>query len=156
MKRVILIAATLFILLTSVCSAFEQPDPNRWLWITSTDKVGCWVDLQTIKFETQDNEYRECYKHCFVTAWVQMYDAEKETVSLQKVSLDLECEKFAMLSVSIYDKDSKLINSADFPTYMQNYDSIVPGTVGESILICFKDLWQINEYAKNIKNSDEV
>lgn len=156
MKRVILIAATLFILLTSVCSAFEQPDPNRWLWITSTDKVGCWVDLQTIKFETQDNEYRKCYKHRFVTAWVEMYDVTLDEITINKWYCDLDCEKYKFLSMTKYDGNGKLIDSADVPIYLQNDISMVPGTVGEVIFLCFKDLWEINEYVKDIENSNDI
>lgn len=156
MKRVILLAITLCVLITSTCSAFEPPDPNRWLWITSTDRIGCWVDLQTIKFETQDNEYKKCYKHRFVTAWVEMYDAESNEVSINKWYCDLDCEKYRFLSMTKYDGNGKLIDSANVPIYLQEDISMIPGTVGEVILLSLKGLWQINEYAKNIKNSDEV
>ena len=156
MKKIIVLTAFLCMLLTSVCSAFKEPDPNRWLWITSTDKIGCWVDLQTIKFEMQDNEYSDCYKHRFVTAWVQMYIAETDEVETNKWYCDLDFEKYKFLSITKYDGNGKLISSNDVPSCLQNYSSIIPGTVGEVILFCFKELWDVNEYATKLKNANDI
>lgn len=156
MKKIIVLTAFVCMLLTSVCSAFKEPDPNRWLWITSTDKIGCWVDLQTIKFEMQDNEYRDCYKHRLVTAWVQMYSVDNDTTNLQRVNIDLDCEKFKLISVSVYDKDNKLVASETFPKYMQQYKFITPGTIGENLLLSFKDLWDAHGHAANQTDANDI
>lgn len=143
-KKVVLLVATLFILLTSVCNAFEQPNPNRWSWIASNEKVGCWIDLQTIRFERKKSKYDECYGHRFVTVWVQMYFPQDGEVSINKWYCDLDCEKYKFLSLNRYDSDKNLINSYNVPVSLQKYILIIPDTVGERIFERLKKLWTIN------------
>ena len=44
MKKILALVFILVLSVSSICSAFEQPDPDRWFWIGSDDKIGFWLD----------------------------------------------------------------------------------------------------------------
>ena len=51
MKKILALVFILMLSVSSICSAFEQPDPDRWFWIGSDDKIGLWLDAQTMELE---------------------------------------------------------------------------------------------------------
>ena len=53
MKKILALVFILVLSVSSICSAFEQPDPDRWFWIGSDDKIGFWLDSQTMEFEKE-------------------------------------------------------------------------------------------------------
>lgn len=154
MKKVILLVAALFILLTSVCSAFEQPDPSRWLWVSKSENADYWIDFQTTKFEKETNKYDKCYGHRFVDAWIKSHNIKSDEAELCKWHCDLDCEKFKVLSLVIYDKQGNVktsINQSD--VHFQDYIQIVPGSVSEGVLFGLNYLWNVNENMKELKEN---
>lgn len=56
MKQILTILFALQILFCPVGMAFESPKGDRWLWIGSTDEMGCWVDMDSMDYRI-NNRY---------------------------------------------------------------------------------------------------
>lgn len=123
----------------SLCFAFEPPDESRWHWIDSNDKLGVWVDTQTIKFKQINNSYSQCNGHRTVDAWFMMYHSESDTVLVSNDIYDLNCRTYKTLQFVKYDSSNNIIDSFKFQ--YPEVSNIVPGSWGEVIFDTLNSMW---------------
>lgn len=138
MKRILSITFVLQMLLSSVCMAFEPPTDKRWFWVGSTDKMGCWVDMESMEYRISD-EYSH-KKHKQVDVWVLFYDSGEDTSSKNRCTYDLTCNKFKLNSFIIYDKQGNVINSLN--SSYSEFESVAPQTWAEAIFKICKISWE--------------
>lgn len=120
MKKILALTFAFILLLSSVCMATYQPDPNRWTWMTSTDTVSFYYDKQT-------RVYYDYGDRCRVWSLVVDYSKEEYTKALEEYCR--QDRTIALLHLAIYDlRTDKLINSFDLPP---KYQVIIPGSIGE-------------------------
>ncbi len=97
MKKILALVFILMLSVSSICSTFEQPDPDRWFWIGSDDKIGFWLDAQTMEFEKE-------YSDRITRVWVLTYTAKDDTStkSLWEYNLDKKnLEHYLMLYITL-------------------------------------------------------
>lgn len=149
MKKIIVLTAFLCMLLTSVCSAFKEPDPDRWIWCGSDNKLGYWFDIQTIKIGN-GNDYGDaisCNKHRFVGVWILSYDVTVDESSISRWECDLDCDKYKITETTFYNNKGDVISSYNYK--FANFQNAVPGSWGENILKNLDDWWDIFVLLKN-------
>lgn len=137
MKKLMLLLTLAIMSISSICHAFEQPDPNRWVWLNSNDKYGFWLDKQTLKFE-KINKLSTHQGHNSANVWIQVYNAETDQVALQNVILDFDCTLLGPVSITLYDTNRTLINSYNHPVI--EFTPIIPDTNGEFIYLVVKSI----------------
>ena len=145
MKKFLLTLFLIILLIPASASAFEPPDSSRWFWVNSDDSFGVWVDMQTLKYNTEYNRYSPCNGHRFVTVWELWYSAEDNTNSRENKVYDLDCRTVKILSSYIYDDNGKIISSdrrSSLPS------TIVPGTWGEILMEFMDFLWDVDRKYK--------
>lgn len=145
MKRILAILFALQILFCSLGMAFEQPDPNRWFWLGSDDKLGWWIDIQSTDYRISKQYPHQGHKQ--VDVWVLNYNTEEDTSSIGQYIVDLNCRKSNLSSFVKYDNKGNVIDS--WNQTFENYKSIVPGSWGESIFIFCKAAWDSDPRNKN-------
>lgn len=147
MKRIIFLLLTLQILLTSVCNAFEPPDPSRWLWIGKTnDKNDYWIDPQSINYEIS-NLYNHD-KHKQVEVWVMFHDSTNRKIAKQRSVYDLSCNQFKINSSLLFDENNTLLNSLNLS--YRDFESIPPESIAERILQTCQYFWD-NDSRNTVK-----
>lgn len=154
MKKFILFLLTLQLLISATCLAFEQPNPDRWLWLNSNDTNGFWLDRESINSKL-DTRYQH-KDHLLLECWILSYNVKDDQSSKLLLSLDMECAEFKILHVSVYDKNNKLIGQHTYS--YGDYEPIVPETLIESIFEVFKNLLkeQANDYQNSEKDLEEI
>lgn len=138
MKRILAIVFVLQMLLSPVCMAFEPPTDERWLCVGSTDKIGCWVDTESMEYRISDDYSHKGHKQ--VDVWVLVHDSERKLSSRRRSTYDLTCQKYKINSVIVYNKKDKVVDS-----YSKNYaefESVIPETWSEAIYTVCKMLWE--------------
>lgn len=135
MRSKILLVFSIFMIVTSICSAFETPEAPRWWWVGSDDKFGYWIDTDTMQFKIDNNRYSNHYNHHYVIAWNTVYSAQDDTHFISKEEYDLDCRTTKLLHFTKYNSNGDPINSYS-PSY-SSPQAIIPGSWGEAIL---KDL----------------
>lgn len=138
MKRILAIAFALQLLISSACLAFEPPTDKRWLWLGSTDEIGCWVDTESMEYRI-DNLYPHD-KHKQVDVWVLFYSVEKDMSVRERWTVDLTCQRFKENSTVAYDKDNKVI--ASYNRSYAEFESVIPETWSEAIYTACKTSWE--------------
>lgn len=120
MKKIVALTLVFMLLLSSVCLAF-QPDPDRWGWIYSDDRVGIFYDKQTMDY--YDNWYT-----CKV--WLMKVYPNKDSYKIQKIFIKKN-RTMSIMSTAEYDSNGKIISSESWQ--YPDYDEIVPDSIGEAI-----------------------
>lgn len=138
MKRILAIAFVLQVLISSASFAFEPPTNKRWLWLGSTDEMGCWVDTESMEYRISDMYPHD--KHKQVDVWVLFYTVKEDTSSKQRMTLDLTCQNYKINSVIRYDKKGKIIGSSN-RSYAE-FESVIPETWSETIFEVCKIFWE--------------
>lgn len=146
MKKFLLILFLILNIIPKVALAFEPPDPNRWFWAGSDDKIGVWIDMRTLKFHKEYNRYSACQGHRFVTAWEIWYDARKNLNTTKNAEYDLDCRKLRYLSSYTYNDNGNVISSTTIPGY---YFDVVPGSWGETLMDYMNLFWNVS-HDKNL------
>lgn len=119
-KRVCLLSLLLLSLLVSIVSA-NQVDENRWHWVMSTDRMGVYIDKQSIKYDPATDS---------VNLWVMYYTPTEEKIELEKTEINYERNV-----ISTYQK-YEYKNGKEEPAknnYVTTSNEIVPNTFGEAI-----------------------
>lgn len=124
MKKILALVFILMLSVSSICSAFEQPDPDRWFWIGSDDKIGFWLDAQTMEFEKE-------YSDRITRVWVLTYTAKDDTSSKSLWEYNLDKRKLRILSEVIYNSSGDVIYTRETSSL---WTSVIPGTWGETIM----------------------
>lgn len=132
MKKIIALLFIMFLFLSSICNAFEPPNPNRWLWVGSDEKIGIWIDRQTIKASKDTNRYSSTYGCRFVQSWELHYYADENTHYIANVEHNLDRRLRRTLSLTKYDDSGNVIYSDDDKS---RYHSIIPGSWGEAVFV---------------------
>lgn len=146
MKKIILTLFLLIFIIPNSVFAFEPPDPNRWFWAGSDDKIGVWIDMRTLKYHKEYNRYSPCKGHRFVTSWELWYDARENISTTNNCEYDLDCRKMRYLSSYTYNDSGDIINSTTIPGY---YSKAVPGSWGEIIMDYMDLFWNVS-HNKNL------
>lgn len=124
MKRVLPILLILLVLLSATCFAAYEPDPARWIWLGSDDKVGIFLDKETITYSDDKNT---------VEFWVCWVYPEKNQFINENTKMDKSTKTYTNLSYTIYDCETKEpISSHTYALWEQKTEKIVPGTLGEA------------------------
>lgn len=125
MKKVIPILLVLFILLTSTCFAAYEPDPNRWIWISSDkDKVNYFIDIETVQYSNNGDT---------VNFWVCAVESKKSFHSFQNAELSYTNRTITLLYFADYkDKKHKPIASRAYKIHEQTPEPIVPNSIAET------------------------
>lgn len=145
MKQILTILFALQILFCPVGMAFEPPSGDRWFWIGSTDKIGCWIDIQSMDFRIESMYPHKGHKQ--VDLWALVYNAERDDHSKQRTVYDLTCKKYKTTSVISYDKNNRITNS--FDTSYRDYESVIPETFTEAIYEFCNAVWDYDPRNKN-------
>lgn len=135
MKKLMLLLTLAIMSINSICHAFEQPDPNRWVWLNSNDKYGTWLDMHTLNFDKITNSYSHT-GHDSANCWLQVYNSQDDTTMFINEIIDLKCRKSCAISITIYDKDKNIINSID--NNILDFKSIIPNSNGELVYLTVK------------------
>lgn len=130
MKKIIALLFILILSVSSICNAFEPPNPNRWFWVGSDEKIGVWIDSKTIKASKDTNRYSSTYGCRFVQAWELQYYADENTYFILNSIYNLDRRLYRTLSLTKYDDSGNVIYSNDDSS---RYYPIIPGSWGESI-----------------------
>lgn len=130
MKKIITFLFILMLSLSSICTAFEPPDPDRWLWVGSDAKIGVWIDKQTFQTRKDLNKYSSTYGCRFANVWEMWYDANENTSSVVNKEYNLDRRLYMLLSSTHYDDSGNVVSSSSSPS---RYITIVPNSWGESI-----------------------
>ncbi len=140
MKKLIVLLFILMLSVSSICNAFEPPNPNRWLWVDSDDKFGVWIDIQTIKASKDTDRYSSTYGCRFIKAWEMRYHADTNTYYIVNTEYNLDRRLRRTLSVTKYDDSGNAISSNN---NRSRYYPIIPGSWGEVILTCMEVLYDL-------------
>ena len=149
MKKLIVLLFILILSVSSICNAFEPPNPNRWLWVGSDDKIGIWIDRQTIKASKDTNRYSSTYGCRFIQSWEMHYSTEENTHFIANVEHNLDRRLRRTLSLTEYDDSGKVIFSDDD---ISRYHPIIPGSWGETILTYMEVFYDIETNNPRIYN----
>ena len=123
MKKVMPLLLVLLILLTSTCFAAYEPDPNRWIWISSDDEIGAFLDKETIEYSADGIvvDFWLCY----------VYPKDKQYAIVNHIINKSE-KTLTLTHISIYNADTrKLIESYTPNSWEQEAERIIPDTNGE-------------------------
>lgn len=137
MKKLVILLTMIILSISSLCYAFEQPDPARWLWLYSDDKVGVWLDKHTYKTEKISRSIGHD-GHDSANVWIQLYDLTKNQKSLQNFICDFKCNSIANAAIVLYDSNNELIDSYN-STYTQ-FKPLIPDSIGELIFASVKNI----------------
>lgn len=109
---------------TFPCFAEFQPDPNRWVWCGSTDKVGFWIDQNTFyERPVRDGDTR-------VYMWA-LYYINSPTEYIEKIQYAIELKKRAF-TVTEFVKEDMSGNVTAFFSYKDpELRGIVPNSASE-------------------------
>lgn len=118
-KRVCLLCLLLLSLLVSIVSA--NPDENRWHWVMSTDRMGVYIDKQSLKYDAATDS---------VNLWVMYYTPTEEKIELEKTEINYERNVISTYQKYEY-KDGKEEPAEN--NYVTTSNEIVPNTFGEAI-----------------------
>lgn len=138
MKKILALVFILVLSVSSICSAFEQPDPDRWFWLGSDDKIGFWLDAQTMEFEKELSDR-------ITRVWVLTYIAKNDNSSKSLWEYNLDKRKLRILSEVIYNSSGDVIHSKDFSSL---WTSVIPGTWGETIMKFMDSAYDFQEKRK--------
>ncbi|MBO5245378.1 MAG: hypothetical protein J6B02_04690 [Selenomonadales bacterium] len=120
MKRVIPLMLALLILLTSTCFAAYQPDPARWIWLGSDDKVGFFIDKETVQYSNDGNT---------VSFWLCQVHTQEKLHFIINNKISKSDRTIITLHISEYDdKTNKVKFSHTYEWWQQKPQSIIPGT----------------------------
>lgn len=138
MKKIIALVFILMLSISSVCSAFEQPDPARWFWLGSDDKIGLWLDSQTMEFEKELSDR-------ITRVWVLTYTAKDDNSSKSLWEYNLNKRKLRILSEVIYNSSGDVIYTRETSSL---WISVIPGTWGETIMKFMDSAYAFQEKQK--------
>lgn len=145
MKKLLLALFLIITIIPAPVLAFEPPDSSRWFWVGSDDRIGVWVDMQTVKYRTEYNRYSPCKGHRFVTSWELWYSAEDNTSNISNKEYDLDCRTVKYYSNYIYDDNGKVISSSTLPS---SPATVIPGSWGETLMEFMDFLWDVDRKYK--------
>lgn len=139
MKKILALVFILMLSVSSICSAFEHPDPDRWFWIGSDDKIGFWLDAQTMEFEKE-------YSDRITRVWVLTYTAKDDTSTKSLWEYNLDKRKLRTLSDVVYNSSGDVIYTKKVPGL---WEAVIPGTWGESIMKFMNLAYEFQEKQKS-------
>lgn len=110
----------LFILIPATTTSAYTPNPSRWTWIDSNDKVGIFVstDLPT--------RYEDGVKQ-----WVMHVLAEGGYSLYLEGFRAKDGKESCFIQYANYDDESTVISSGKIP-YVE-WETVIPGTMGEEV-----------------------
>ncbi len=148
MKKILLILFLILAIIPKIVFAFEPPDPNRWYWAGSDEKIGVWIDKQTLVASKENNANSSCFNHRYVTSWEMWYNSQDKTTILCNSIYDLDCRKRKDLSAITYDEFGRAINSVipASPIFLP----IPPDTWGEGLLNLMIEFWNYQNKGQSI------
>lgn len=112
-KKIIALTLLLMLLLSSVCMAF-QPDPNRWAWVSSNDRIGVFYDKQTISYYDYGNTCE---------LWVMLVYPDDGVYSISNLSF---AKDRTMRPISFIKYDSNTGKLLDARTFANEAPSPIP------------------------------
>lgn len=118
-KRVCLLSLLLLSLLVSVVSA--NPDENRWHWVMSTDRIGIYIDKQSIKYDPATDS---------VNLWAMFYIPSEEKMVIEKKEINYERNVISTHQTHEYKTNKEEPIRSE---YVTTSNEIIPGTFGEAI-----------------------
>lgn len=143
MKKILALVFILVLSVSPICSAFEQPDPDRWFWIGSDDKIGFWLDSQTMEFEKELSDR-------ITRVWVLTYTAKDDNSSKSLWEYNLDKRKLRILSEVIYNSSGDVIYTRETSNL---WTSVIPGTWGETIMKFMNSAYDFQK-SKKLKIND--
>lgn len=147
MKKIILILSLCLSLLglSSITYAAE------WKWITSNDSTTIYFDKDSIR-KSEHNKYfvwikREYTESEGVKESSRLKLAEPISYQLSRWEFDYKNESIRTQSVVIYDKNGTTLASYTDKYSLNQFDPIIPGSIGEEIFYVTFAEYQ-NKYGK--------
>ncbi len=130
MKKVLAVLFILF-MFYPVCSAFQRPDPTRWLFVGENQIAFYWIDSQSMKF------YSDSATVCMLS------QRKDETVqSLINWEMDFLRKMQRILNVNVYDANWILVGAYNTPG---PYTPVQPGSINELVYGAMEELYQMRK-----------
>lgn len=116
--------------MTSICSAAEVLDTNRWKPLTKDNSI--YIDLQTIRFSNTEIEYGK-YGHNLALYWACYINPEQvgNEYSFIREAIDFDDMESASLYLMMKNKNGKLTYSDKVVPV--EFIPILPGSFGEHL-----------------------
>ena len=132
MKKTILVLTAFFtIFFSSVSFASCNLDPYRWLWVTSNDQFGVFIDTISIKYSGSLAQFWECN---YYPGSCQTHSGEHYEYALMYINYNTNSH--TIKSLVTYDTKGRVIDSYTYD--YARYDPIVPGSIGETVAMKVK------------------
>lgn len=134
MKKIIRLICILAVLFTFIgtCSAEFQPNPKRWVWITSNSERSLWYDKYTVSTKIEDGRR-------IVRLWVLCYSrTPEENYSKQIMAVDITNKKLRTDEGYVFDMDNNMIAATSDKEGPMNWMPVIPETVSEHIYMIAK------------------
>ncbi len=125
MKKIVAMAFFVLLFICSICSAFEQPNPDRWQFIKGTDEYEFWLDRMNIRFiEKKDDVYAEI--------WVRFHLKDSDLLKMENEEINLDKKKIRTIESYDVDEDGTWTPAEDEETEY-NFIPIKKGTSLEEL-----------------------
>lgn len=142
MRKLVTLLTLAIMSISSICYAFEQPDPNRWLWLGSDDKMGIWLDMQSFKIEKIRKSIGHD-GHNSANLWIQFYKSNEDQHAMQNFICDFDCNSISSASVVVYNSNNEVVDS--FTPMYTEFHTVVPGSLGEYLYIMAEQIKEKKE-----------
>lgn len=132
MKKCIALIFILILSVSSICNAFQPPNPDRWYQLNSRE----WIDTATF-------ECKKAGSDRIAIAWILYYSPENNEFDFTSKTINefnIDQRLYRRLSSFVYNSNGKVIYSDTTPTA---WTVIIPDTNGEKTLNIIETLYEI-------------
>lgn len=132
MKKCITFIFILILSVSSICNAFQPPDPDRWYQINSRQ----WIDIKTF-------ECKKAGSDRIAIAWILYYSRENNEFDFTSQTINefnIDQRLYRRLSSFVYNPSGDIVLSDRNPSA---WEYIIPDTNGEKTLNIIETFYEI-------------